>query len=210
MFLKEVIEQSLTSSKINTKSIKRWMPIWKKTTTKHRKVITKGQFLQYLKTTINYFPTLHVWCHDPVLPRLNCAALACPIGKQANLILKLLVTLSENTGHWESWLSANQSFLLPTLEALWILAPSRPSILAHKSEGNIKFANWSPYNESQEWTIQEIFEELGTKMEGDNPILLIYAPLHRYDGVKGRLQATHPKSLMLKSPIKPKDFLDKT
>ena len=46
-------------------------------------------------------------------------------------------------------------------------------------------------------------------MEGDNPILLIYASLHKYDSVKGRPQATDPKSLMLKCPMNPKDFPNK-
>ena len=46
-------------------------------------------------------------------------------------------------------------------------------------------------------------------MEGDNPILLIYASLHRYGNMKARPQATHPKNLMLKNPMKPKDFPNK-
>ena len=46
-------------------------------------------------------------------------------------------------------------------------------------------------------------------MKGDNFILLIYASLHWYGGVKERSQATHPKSLTFKSPMEPKDFLDK-
>ena len=46
-------------------------------------------------------------------------------------------------------------------------------------------------------------------MEGDSPILLIYASLHINDSVKGKPQATHPKSPTLKSPMKPKDFPNK-
>ena len=46
-------------------------------------------------------------------------------------------------------------------------------------------------------------------MEIDNLILLIYALLHRYDGVKERPQATLPESLMLKSPMTQKDFPNK-
>ena len=46
-------------------------------------------------------------------------------------------------------------------------------------------------------------------MEKDNPILLIYTSLKRNGGVKGMSQATHPKSSMLKSPMKLKDFLDR-
>ena len=41
-----------------------------------------------------------------------------------------------------------------------------------------------------------------------NPILLVYGSLHRNGSVNGRPQATHPKSPTLKSPMKPKDFLD--
>ena len=49
-------------------------------------------------------------------------------------------------------------------------------------------------------------QERDKDMEGNNLILLIYASLHRYGSVKGKQQAIHPKSLMLKSLMKLKDF----
>ena len=58
-------------------------------------------------------------------------------------------------------------------------------------------------------TNQEASKGSRTKMKGDNSILLIYVSLLRYDDVKGRSQATHLKSLTLKNPMKPNDFLDK-
>ena len=106
-------------------------------------------------------------------------------------------------------LKADYVSLLQTLEALRILAPNRPNIFAHKFEGNIKFANRNPHIKSRECTIQETFEGLGTKMEEDNPILLIYASLHKNDNVKVSLQATHSKSSMLKSLMKPNEFPNK-
>ena len=92
-------------------------------------------------------------------------------------------------------------------ETSWTLTPNQSSILIHNSECNTKFTNRNPHTKSRERTIQETSEGPETKMERSNPILLIYASLHRYDGVKRRPQATHPKMTHTREPYKIKVLL---
>ena len=139
------------------------------------------------------FKALDGGCHGLALPWLYYAALACPFGKQANLLLKYLATLSENMGHWGSWLPTNQASLLLTLEALRTLIPSRPSIHTHKFEGNTKFINRNAHIKFCEQNVQKNLWRAKDKNGRGQPILLMYTTLHRYDDVKGRLQVTHPK-----------------
>ena len=116
---------------------------------------------------------------------------AHPLGQQANFSFKLFATLSENMGHYKFWLLVDQASLHTSLKT------------------TSKFVNQSSYNQVLRMNSQETSDETEIKMEGDNPILLIYASLYKYGSVKERLQATHPKSPMLKCPMNPKDFLDK-
>ena len=48
---------------------------------------------------------LILFCHRLAAPRPSRAALACLLGKQANLSLLHMATLSENMVHQGSWLS---------------------------------------------------------------------------------------------------------
>ena len=49
----------------------------------------------------------------------------------------------------------------------------------------------------------------GTKIENNNPILLIHASLYKYNDVNEMSQTTHLKNSMFKSLIEPKDFPNK-
>ena len=149
-------------------------------------------------------------CQGSALPRSNYVVLAHPLANKLAYPLSTWLHLvktwdiedlgSQPTKHpyfqlskpCGSWLLANQAFLHISSNAT----------LSLQTEAHILSLKNEPYKKP--------LAGKGQKWRGITSFYWYMPLLHRNDSVKGVPQATCPKSLTLKCPMKSKDFLDKT